>query len=119
MTYAEIARELRRRERRVGALERKRARWARKIDALDAQIAAMGGKAGRRAGGGRARNKRTLVEALAATLKGKTLGVTEAAAAVQRRGYRTNSPNFRTIVNQALIANKVFRRVGRGKYTRR
>jgi hypothetical protein len=41
--------------------------------------------------------------------------VTEAAEAVQRAGYRTNSPNFRTRVNIALIRGG-FKRVGRGQY---
>ena len=40
--------------------------------------------------------------------------------AVQKAGYKTVSKTFRTIVNQALIANgKVFRKVSRGQYTAR
>ena len=68
--------------------------------------------------GKRPKNKLNLVAALGKVLKKETLSVTDAAAAVQRIGYRTTSPNFRTIVNQALLANrKVFKKVGRGQYT--
>lgn len=72
----------------------------------------------RRAGGRRARNKTSLVDALQEVLTGNTMSVTEVSDAVQKAGYRTTSANFRTIVNQALLANpKVFRKVSRGKYT--
>jgi hypothetical protein len=43
------------------------------------------------------------------------MNVTDAAAAVQRAGSRTNSSNFRTQVNIALITWP-FKRVGRGEY---
>ena len=73
---------------------------------------------GRPPGSGRGRNAMSLVESLAATLRGKTMGVSEVSDAVQQAGYKTTSPNFRTIVNQALIGNpKRFRKVARGQYT--
>jgi hypothetical protein len=65
----------------------------------------------------RARNPNNLVESLAAVLRGKTLSVTDAAEAVQRAGYQTTSPNFRTMVNAALLKKKFFKRVERGQYT--
>lgn len=66
----------------------------------------------------RFRNDTNLVEALAAVLKGKTMGVTEVAAAVTEAGYKTTAANFRTIVNQALLRHtKVFKKVSRGRYT--
>lgn len=66
----------------------------------------------------RFRNDTNLVEALAKVLKGKTMGVTEVAAAVTHAGYKTTAANFRTIVNQALLRHtKVFKKVARGKYT--
>lgn len=64
----------------------------------------------------RPRNDLTLVDALIKAIKGKTLGVSEIVDAVQKEGYRTTSPNFRTIVNQTLINNPAFKRVSRGKY---
>lgn len=66
----------------------------------------------------RHRNETNLVEALQQVLSGKTMGVTEAAQAVQKAGYKTTSPNFRTIVNQTLIKNpEAFTKQGRGLYT--
>ena len=44
-------------------------------------------------------------------------GRERAVDAVQRNGYRTTSPNFRTIVNQTLIKHTDrFKRVSRGQY---
>jgi hypothetical protein len=77
-------------------------------------------KAGRAKAGTRKRprNKMNLVEALGAALRGRTMGVSEVAAAVKKAGYKTTSPNFRTIVNQTLLKHKsVFDKVGRGQYT--
>ncbi len=65
----------------------------------------------------RPKNSMNLAEALAKMLKGKTMGVNEAAANVQKAGYKTNSPNFRTIVNQTLIKDPRFKKVARGQYT--
>ena len=65
----------------------------------------------------RPKNEMNLVEALRATLSGAQMTVTEAAEAVQANGYRTSSPNFRTIVNQTLINSGKFKRVSRGVYT--
>jgi hypothetical protein len=68
--------------------------------------------------GPRTRNAANLADSLASVLKGKTMGVSEVATAVQRAGYKTTSPNFRTIVNQALLANpSMFKKVSRGQYT--
>ena len=66
----------------------------------------------------RIQNEQCLAEALVEVLSGEVLSVTAAAAAVQARGYQTTSLNFRTIVNQALIAHPDrFARVRRGHYT--
>jgi hypothetical protein len=58
-----------------------------------------------------------LIEALGKVLDGKTMSVTEVSEAVQKAGYKTTSPSFRTIVNQTLINSGKFKRVERGKYT--
>ena len=64
------------------------------------------------------RNTMSLPEYLVKVLTNTTLGVSEAAEAVKRAGYQTNSPNFRTMVNQALLANKTrFKKIARGQYT--
>jgi len=66
----------------------------------------------------RHRNDTNLVEALSQVLSGTTMGVSEVAQAVQDAGYKTTSPNFRTIVNQTLLKHTdVFTKKGRGQYT--
>lgn len=65
----------------------------------------------------RPHNSASLAESMAKMLKGKTMGVTEIAVNVQKAGYKTNSENFRTIVNQTLIKDDRFKKVSRGQYT--
>lgn len=126
MSVADLQREIDRRRKQAGRLMRQRAALLRRLSALDAKIAAAGGGGrgtGPRATGGtdgrsrRFKNSMSLVEALTKALTGKTMGVTEAAEAVKKAGYRTASPSFRTIVNQALLASGKFKRVERGLYT--
>jgi hypothetical protein len=121
--------ELMRRVKQRESLLRKRERVAAQLAEIDGELESFGvdtgaltrGRGrGRVPGGGRKRprNEMNLVDALEKTLKGKQLGVTELAELVQKHGYKTTSPNFRTIVNQALINNTDrFKRVSRGLYT--
>ncbi|MCP3904960.1 MAG: hypothetical protein GY715_15155 [Planctomycetes bacterium] len=113
-------------DRRLTELGRRRDKLERELATVEAEIArhAYNGHAitaGRaKPGARRPRNATNLVEALRKLLKRRTLSVTEMAIAVQEAGYRTSSPNFRTIVNQTLINNpKTFKRVARGRYTTR
>ncbi|HMN41867.1 MAG TPA: hypothetical protein PKE29_13565 [Phycisphaerales bacterium] len=119
LSVSDLRKELAKRERRVGALLRKRERIMAKVRSLDATIAEHGGSA--RAGGlairRRPKNDMNLVDALAKVLDGKTMSVTEVSQAVQDFGYKTTSPSFRTIVNQTLINSGKFKRVARGQYT--
>jgi hypothetical protein len=108
----------------VKKLRRKHAIAMNRVAAIESQLIALGAVARGGGGGGRgtgaatrARNDMNLVESLVKVLTGKTMGVTEVADAVQRAGYKTSSPNFRTIVNQTLIKSDKFKRVGRGQYT--
>lgn len=113
----------------IKGLEQRRDALLADVAKLEAILAAFGqaparlnGRAGRgrRGEGGRGSNSQTLAAALVKTLRGKTMSVTEAADAVQRDGYKTSSPNFRTIVNAALLSKKnrdLFKRKGRGQYT--
>ncbi len=131
MSVSQLQKELNKRQRKLPKLNRKRAglmrqmtTLGRKLAKVDAAITALGGGGGggRRGGGAgtRARNEVSLVEALHGVLKGKTLGVQEASDAVKASGYKTNSPNFRVMVNQALVSTKnkkLFKRVERGRYT--
>ena len=122
LSVAELQAEIRRRQRATKSLHRRRANLLAKIAALDGQILAAGGSlngaaSGPRPGRKRPKNDGSLIDALRAVLKDKTMGVAEAAEAVQKAGYRSSSPNFRTMVNAALIKKKLFKRVERGRYT--
>lgn len=137
--------ELQRRAGQVADLEARRAELMAQVDEIDSEIgainAALGAPAGRggarraarpargskapgrrraaakRGGRKRPRNDSSLEVSLANVLKGKTMGVSEVADAVQAAGYKTTSPNFRTIVNQTLIRSDLIKKIGRGKYT--
>lgn len=130
--------ELERREGAVGDLMSRHRELANELSKIEGELSALGvipgakgGRGGRGVGRGRRRgpsaavppgrkrhqNDSNLEQALANVLKGQTMGVTEVAAAVQDAGYRTTSPNFRTIVNQALLRSNLIKKVSRGKYT--
>jgi hypothetical protein len=127
LSMTELQKELGRRARAAQGLQRKRAKIVAKLMALDDRIRELGvsvngisgrGRVGAIPGRKRPRNESNLAEALARVLKGKTMGVTEVAEAVQKAGYQTSAENFRTIVNQCLIKNnKMFKKVSRGQYT--
>ena len=131
--------ELERRQSQVNDLVNRRRELAAALEQIDSELDALGiapggrasrripGRAGRRgrafatggvpAGRKRHQNESNLEEALAKVLKGKTMGVTEVAHAVREAGYKTTSPNFRTIVNQALLRSDLIKKVSRGQYT--
>lgn len=117
ISAAELHRELQRRERGVVTIRRRRERLLAKVKELDAQLRATGVAVG--GGNKRPKNEVPLADALASVLARRTMSVTEVCQAVQEAGYRTTSPNFRTIVNQTVIKDKRFKRVGRGLYTAR
>lgn len=117
LSVQDLHREIRRRQGRVGSLVRKHQSLLHKAEAVAEQIRELGGSVGGISSGGkRPKNKMPLVEALVKALDGKTMGVSEAAEAVQKAGYRTTSKSFRTIVNIALINSGKFKRVERGQY---
>ena len=101
-------------------LERQRSDLQRKLDGVERQIAKLGGslRGGRRGAGGRARNEQSLVAVLESVLgNGKPMKVGDIVDAVTAGGYRSNSANFRGIVNQTLIKErKRFAPVDRGVY---
>ncbi len=119
-----LEQELRRRHAQVGKLQRKRQTLLKRLAKLDEQLSELGANAPAtrvgRGGGGRVRpqNKVSLVEALAAVLKGKTMTVSNAAEAVKKSGYKTNAANFRVMVNQAFIKHRnIFKKISHGHYT--
>jgi hypothetical protein len=132
-SFGEIQGEIRRRQRELQSLVRRRSKLAGQLEAVNMAIAEQGLELGGMASAGmtsamrgaapvavgrkRPRNDQNLADALAEVLSKQTLSVTEVSEEVQRHGYRTTSPNFRTIVNQTLIKDPRFTRVGRGLYT--
>ena len=106
----------------LSKLERQREELRRKLDGLDRQIIRLGGSArglrGRIAGG-RARNDRSLIETIETVMRdhGKPMRVGDILDAVSATGYRSNSANFRGIINQTLIKErKRFAQADRGVY---
>ena len=122
LSFDELQREMRRRERDMRRLVSKRDRLLAQVREVEDEINSLGGAGafGVTAGGQprrRPRNDSSLSEALLDLLKNTTLSVTEAAEEVQRAGYQTTSASFRTIVNQTLIKDPRFKKVSRGQYT--
>jgi hypothetical protein len=134
VSLAELKAEI---DRRHTELKQRRDSLAQELAELEHEIAGMGDSAsvrrgpgrpratsvqgprrrGRPAGTGR-RGKPSLVTTLQRVLSGRTLSVTEAVDAARKAGYKSQSANFRTIVNQALLANtNLFKKVARGQYT--
>ena|ERR1700728_3799828 len=103
---------------KLNGLTRARAKLQKRLDALDSRISSLGGPTGGGAGG-RARNKVSLNESIVAVLtrSGSAMSVGDIVDRVLARGYATTSPNFRSIVNQALIKDERFAKAGvRGSY---
>lgn len=66
----------------------------------------------------RAKNKVGLADVLAACLKGKgKVTIPEAIAGVLAAGYKSKAANFRSVVNNMLLSDKRFKKVGRGEFT--
>lgn len=116
LSLAELHAELRRRQKGVSKLERRRDKLMAELADVNSQIADLGGALGTTASG-RARNSATLPDALHKVLMGVTMSVTDAAEAVKAAGYQSTAANFRTMVNQALLKDKRFKKVSRGQYT--
>jgi hypothetical protein len=107
-------------ESRKTELLRERRKASTQLERIDRQIAALdGAAAGTFTAGGRIRNEKSLVEYLVEVLEKapKGLKVGDIVTGVQEAGYKTNSVNFRSIVNQMLIKEKKkFSPVERGVY---
>jgi alkylation response protein AidB-like acyl-CoA dehydrogenase len=125
--------ELARRQGQLGSLIKEHADVSSRLDAVRAEIEALGGtvngtasrgrrggtRRGRSASGARGRrpqNAASLADSLVKVLQGKEMSVPDVVEAVQKAGYRSSSKNFRVIVNQHLLKSP-FKRVGRGVYT--
>ena len=114
LSIAELERLLSSRQKQLKRLHRKRDALQRRIDAIDDQIGSLGGP---HRPGGRAHNAMSLAKTLEKVLSsGKPVKVANIVAAVKAAGYRSNSANFRAVVNQTLIKNEQFASAGRGMY---
>ena len=119
---AQLERILHDRRSDLNRLERQRSELQRKLGGVERRIIRLQGslRGGRRGGGGiRARNDQSLVATIESVMRshGKPMRVGEIVDAVQAGGYRSNSDNFRGIVNQTLIKErKRFSAAERGVY---
>ena len=114
-SIGDLEKMLKERRSAIAKLNKRRTKVQKKLDAIDREIARLGGSSG--AKGGRVKNSQSLVPMLGVVLKRKaSMSVGDIVDAVQARGYRSNSANFRGIVNQTLIKESQFTSVGRGMY---
>lgn len=107
---------LQQRRAELAKLRKQRAGLERDLAKIDRRIESMGGSRSR---GGRVRNEKSLTALMGEILgkAGKPMPVGDIVAKVQAAGYRSNSANFRGIVNQTLIKErKQFASAGRGLY---
>lgn len=123
LSVEDLQAEIRGRQRKGKTLLKKHAKLAARLALVERQLAAIGLTAGssrggaRRGPGSRARNAQSLPEALAAVMStDKAMSVSDLAKKVRDKGYQSNSVNFNTIVNQALVKDKRFKNVSRGQY---
>lgn len=115
LTTRDIEAELKRRRKSINALLKTRDNLRSRLAEVEQRLRETGSAGRTRV---RPQNDMPLVESLKKVLTGKTMGVTQVAAAVQKAGYKTFAANFRTIVNQTLIKNrKIFKKISRGQYT--
>ena len=145
VSFADLQSELRRRESVLQMLIQQRDRLSDQLRMLDEQIVASGGgsaaimtsapvgkrRRGRPVGSGTSKGMATpphgrrgrggglsLAQSLQQVLAGTQMSVGQMTDAVKKNGYTTSSPNFRTMVNAALLANPtLFKRIQRGVYT--
>jgi len=123
------------RDRRVAELQERRGEALAALEEIDRAIADLGGTAGprpsrpgrkkaarkkagrkKKAAGGRRRGGASLADAIAGALSGGAKPVPDLIAAVREAGYRSSSPNFRSMVQQRLLKDGRFKRVSRGVY---
>jgi hypothetical protein len=127
LSLAQLERLVRTRRTEMTRLTRQRDKLQKRLDDLNGRISEIaggpgfaGGMSGRSSGGGggRARNDVSLQDAIHHVLSKASapMGVGDIMEKVRAAGYRSNSANFRGIVNQTLIKDKRFTSAARGVY---
>jgi hypothetical protein len=127
LSLAQLERLVRTRRTEMTRLTRQRDKLQKRLDDLNGRISEIaggpgfaGGMGGRSAGGGggRARNDVSLQDAIHQVLSKASapMAVGDIMEKVRAAGYRSNSANFRGIVNQTLIKDKRFTSAARGVY---
>jgi hypothetical protein len=140
LSVAELRRELERREKGGDKLRAAHAKLAKRLAAIEAELADLGvdlparrgRKPGRKAGRGpgrpkgsknkpkggkRAKNAMSLIEAIVSGVRvGSTVSPAQAADAAKKAGYKSSSPNLGMMVANALAKAPMFKRMGRGQY---
>jgi hypothetical protein len=117
--------EIKRRNRLIAKLNKKRSILLVKVAEVEEQIRVNGGeikRVGLRAAGigKRPRNAQSLPDAMADVMnKEKPMSVAQIEEAVTKKGYRSTSSTFKTIIFQALAKDKRFKKVSRGQYALR
>ena len=138
LSVADLRRELERREKGGDRLQAAHAKLAKRLAAIDAELADLGvevaprrkpgPKPGRKPGrfakgDGRSRRVKNSMTLLEAILKGvptgKTVSPAEAAAAAKAAGYKSAGKKFGQQVATCLAnSKKAFKKLGRGQYQR-
>lgn len=110
LSISQLEQILSTRRSKLNKLLKDRRNLERALDDVNRDIAKIGGPAsnGRRGGGTRVRNERSLPDVIEEVMRkaGKAMGVGDITEAVQATGYRSNSANFRAIINQTLIKER-------------
>jgi hypothetical protein len=121
LSIAQLETILAKRRSALSRLEKKRQTLQKRIDAVDAKIAKLGGAGAPAAAAGprkRPRNAKSLAETIFAVLhrRGGPMTIPELVKGILATGYKSGSPQFRNIVNQVLIKDKRFAAAERGVY---
>jgi hypothetical protein len=120
LSLTQLERLLDRRRKDLAKLQRQRSKIQKRLDAIDTKIESIGGPFSGRGGGrgSRARNSVSLQDAIhqILTKSGGPMSVGDIVDKVEATGYKSNSANFRGIVNQTLIKDKRFTAPSRGVY---
>lgn len=123
LSIAELKQEIERRQKLLPKLIAQRDALNREIEALQdmkAENSAAAVLEPAKRPRHRGQNKASLADLLAQVMQDtKKVTVAEAMQGVLDVGYKTKSKNFRSVVNNMLLTDKRFKKVGRGEFVLR